>query len=129
MWRGRCRTVGRLRHDATPSTTPTRWHRCATASSAPTPSLVYLDGNSLGRPLAITGDRLRTFVDDEWGGRLIRGWDEGWFDLPLTLGDELGRVCLGRGARAGGRRRLDDGAALQADARGRRRPARAHARS
>ena len=57
--------------------------------------LVYLDGNSLGRPLTVTGERMRTFVDDEWGGRLIRGWDESWFDLPLSLGDELGRVCLG----------------------------------
>jgi kynureninase len=57
--------------------------------------LVYLDGNSLGRPLTVTGERLRTFVEDEWGVRLIRGWDERWFDLPLTLGDDLGRVCLG----------------------------------
>jgi kynureninase len=58
-------------------------------------SLVYLDGNSLGRPLEVTADRLHTFVRDEWGGRLIRGWDEGWFELPLGLGDDLGRVCLG----------------------------------
>jgi kynureninase len=57
--------------------------------------LVYLDGNSLGRPLTVTADRLRTFVEEEWGTRLIRGWDERWFDLPLSLGDELGRVCLG----------------------------------
>ena len=57
--------------------------------------LVYLDGNSLGRPLKVTVDRMRGFVQDEWGGRLIRGWDEGWFELPFTLGDELGRVCLG----------------------------------
>jgi kynureninase len=57
--------------------------------------LVYFDGNSLGRPLAVTGERLRTFVEEEWGGRLIRGWDERWFDLPLVLGDEIGRVCLG----------------------------------
>jgi kynureninase len=57
--------------------------------------LVYLDGNSLGRPLEVTAERLRSFVDHEWGERLIRGWDEGWFDLPLRLGDELGRVCLG----------------------------------
>ena len=57
--------------------------------------LVYLDGNSLGRPLAVTAERMRTFIEDEWGGRLIRGWDEGWFELPLSLGDELGRVCLG----------------------------------
>jgi kynureninase len=60
--------------------------------------LVYLDGNSLGRPLTITGERMRSFVEDEWGGRLIRGWDESWFDLPLSLGDELGRVCLGAAA-------------------------------
>jgi kynureninase len=57
--------------------------------------LVYFDGNSLGRPLAVTAERLRDFVLGEWGGRLIRGWDERWFDLPLTLGDELGRICLG----------------------------------
>ncbi|WP_151081617.1 kynureninase [Nocardioides cynanchi] len=57
--------------------------------------LVYLDGNSLGRPLRTTLGRLHDFVRDEWGGRLIRGWDERWFDQPLVLGDTLGRVCLG----------------------------------
>ena len=57
--------------------------------------LVYFDGNSLGRPVAATGARLREFVEAEWGGRLIRGWDERWYDLPLTLGDEIGRICLG----------------------------------
>ena len=53
--------------------------------------LVYFDGNSLGRPLKVTGPRLAAFVEQEWGGRLIRGWDERWFDLPRTIGDELGR--------------------------------------
>ena len=57
--------------------------------------LVYFDGNSLGRPLKVTGPRLAEFVEHEWGGRLIRGWDERWFDLPRTLGDRLGEVCLG----------------------------------
>ncbi len=57
--------------------------------------LVYFDGNSLGRPVAATADRLATFVRDEWGGRLIRGWDERWMDLPTTLGDDLARICLG----------------------------------
>src|SRR6478736_9005137 len=57
--------------------------------------LVYLDGNSLGRPLTSTAERLRAFVEEEWGVRLIRGWDERWFDLPLALGDDLARVCLG----------------------------------
>ena len=57
--------------------------------------LVYFDGNSLGRPLKVTGPRLAEFVEHEWGGRLIRGWDERWMDLPTTLGDRLGQVCLG----------------------------------
>jgi kynureninase len=60
-------------------------------------SLVYFDGNSLGRPLKVTGPRLARFVEEGWGGRLIRGWDERWFDLPRTIGDELGRVVLGAG--------------------------------
>jgi kynureninase len=60
--------------------------------------LVYFDGNSLGRPLKVTGPRLAAFVEQEWGGRLIRGWDERWYDLPRTLGDRLGRVALGAAA-------------------------------
>ena len=59
--------------------------------------LVYFDGNSLGRPLTVTADRLAAFVEQEWGGRLIRGWDESWFELPLVVGDDLGRVVLGAG--------------------------------
>src|SRR3954463_7753493 len=60
--------------------------------------LVYFDGNSLGRPLEATGPRLAEFVEHEGGGRLIRGWDERWYDLPRTLGDRLGRVALGAAA-------------------------------
>lgn len=60
--------------------------------------LVYFDGNSLGRPLAVTAERLARFTTQEWGGRLIRAWDEQWMDLPLELGDRLGRVVLGASA-------------------------------
>ncbi len=59
--------------------------------------LVYFDGNSLGRPLRVTGPRLASFVTEEWGSRLIRGWDERWFELPEVLGDDLGRIVLGAG--------------------------------
>jgi kynureninase len=63
---------------------------------APSPGLVaYLDGNSLGRPLTASLDNLNRVAAEEWGGRLIRGWDEGWLDEPVRLGDELGRVALG----------------------------------
>jgi kynureninase len=60
--------------------------------------LVYFDGNSLGRPLKVTGPRLAAFVEAEWGGRLIRGWDERWFDLPERIGDDLGSIVLGAAA-------------------------------
>ncbi|WP_396656112.1 kynureninase [Microbacterium sp.] len=59
--------------------------------------LVYFDGNSLGRPLRVTAERIASFVADEWGGRLIRAWDETWMQLPYTLGDALGAAVLGAG--------------------------------
>ncbi|GAB4588198.1 kynureninase [Nocardia sp. IFM 10818] len=60
--------------------------------------VAYLDGNSLGRPTRGTAERLAAFVTDAWGGRLIRGWDEEWFELPLTLGDRIGATLLGAAA-------------------------------
>lgn len=58
----------------------------------------YLDGNSLGRPLASTADRIAEFVRGDWGTRLIRSWDEQWMDLPTRLGDRIGAACLGAAA-------------------------------
>jgi kynureninase len=55
----------------------------------------YLDGNSLGRPLRATRDRIGRFVEEVWGSRLIRAWDEGWMDDPVRVGDQIGRVVLG----------------------------------
>ncbi|HEV7624482.1 MAG TPA: aminotransferase class V-fold PLP-dependent enzyme [Amnibacterium sp.] len=57
--------------------------------------VAYLDGNSLGRPVVGTAERLAAFVREEWGARLIRAWDEGWLAEPERLGDEIGRVALG----------------------------------
>jgi kynureninase len=61
----------------------------------PDPTVVYLDGNSLGRLPAATSGRVADVVGDEWGERLIRSWDEGWMDLPLEVGDRLGAALLG----------------------------------
>jgi kynureninase len=55
----------------------------------------YLDGNSLGRPLRATRDRISRFVDQIWARRLIRAWDEGWMDDPVRIGDQIGSVVLG----------------------------------
>ena len=61
-------------------------------------SLVYFDGNSLGRPLRRSAERLERFVHEQWGGRLIRGWDESWMDLPFEIGDTIGRAVIGAAA-------------------------------
>ncbi|MCO7240238.1 aminotransferase class V-fold PLP-dependent enzyme [Aeromicrobium sp. CnD17-E] len=60
--------------------------------------VAYLDGNSLGRLPLRTRERLATFVREEWGARLIRGWSEGWVELPVLVGDEVGALL---GAAAG----------------------------
>ncbi|MDQ4504544.1 aminotransferase class V-fold PLP-dependent enzyme [Sinomonas sp. ASV322] len=66
------------------------------AAFAPAPGVsVYLDGNSLGRPLRTTPDRIADFVRHDWGTRLIRSWDEQWMDLPAALGDRIARIALG----------------------------------
>lgn len=57
--------------------------------------VAYLDGNSLGRPVETVPEALAAFARHEWGGRLIRGWDEGWLAMPVSLGDRIGAACLG----------------------------------
>ncbi|MEV6525137.1 kynureninase [Longispora sp. NPDC051575] len=50
--------------------------------------LIYLDGNSLGRPPKATLERLRTLFEEEWQNRLIRGWST-WIELARQAGDVL----------------------------------------
>ncbi len=58
----------------------------------------YLDGNSLGRPTKASAERINSFVTQAWGGRLIRGWNEEWYELPITIGDILAAAALGAAA-------------------------------
>ena len=60
------------------------------------PEVVYLDGNSLGCLPRATSARLERLVA-QWGRRGVRGWDEGWLELPLEIGDRLGSAVLGAG--------------------------------
>jgi kynureninase len=56
------------------------------------PGLIYLDGNSLGRPPREAVARSRDLVGDEWGRRLIRGWNDGWLGLARRIGAKIARV-------------------------------------
>jgi kynureninase len=58
------------------------------------PALVYLDGNSLGALPRATVARLERTVA-QWGERAVRGWDDGWLELPVEIGDRLGQAALG----------------------------------
>ena len=44
--------------------------------------LIYLDGNSLGQLPLKTNERMSQLVAEQWGERLIRGWNEHWMALP-----------------------------------------------
>jgi kynureninase len=58
------------------------------------PSLIYLDGNSLGMLPAATAERISKVVRRGWGRGLIRSWGH-WLDLPRRVGDLLGHHLLG----------------------------------
>jgi kynureninase len=53
------------------------------------PRVVYMDGNSLGRPPRAVLGALERLVREDWSERLIRAWTEGWMEVPLALGDRI----------------------------------------
>ncbi|WP_347265717.1 kynureninase [Paracoccus sp. (in: a-proteobacteria)] len=57
------------------------------------PDEIYLDGNSLGPASRAAQHELALAASQEWQRELIRSWNSaGWFDLPLQLGDAIGRL-------------------------------------
>jgi kynureninase len=54
--------------------------------------VVYLNGNSLGAPPLATLNRLWDVAARQWAERLVRAWDEGWLELPWSVGDRLGSL-------------------------------------
>src|SRR5512145_1912819 len=62
------------------------------------PSMIYLDGNSLGRLPKSVVERMKKAVEEEWGTDLIRGWNNGWWESPSRIGDKIGSLL---GAAAG----------------------------
>jgi kynureninase len=58
------------------------------------PSLIYLDGNSLGPLPRATQARIAEVVAQEWGAGLVRSWHR-WIGLPGQVGDLLGEHLIG----------------------------------
>lgn len=55
--------------------------------------VIYLDGNSLGALPRATAARLRQVIEDEWGERLIRAWnDAGWIEAPRRVGAKIAKL-------------------------------------
>src|SRR5713101_5538521 len=52
---------------------------------------VYMISHSLGAMPRQTYDSLHEYADI-WASRGVRAWAEGWWDMPVTLGDEVGLI-------------------------------------
>lgn len=52
---------------------------------------LYLINHSLGAMPRNTYDRLHDYAET-WATRGIRAWAEGWWEMPLTIGDKLARI-------------------------------------
>lgn len=55
-------------------------------------SVIYLDGNSLGRLPLTASERINTVVNREWGGRMIRSWNENWWKMPLRAASRISKI-------------------------------------
>jgi excinuclease ABC subunit A len=53
-------------------------------------STTYLVSHSLGAMPRTAAEQLAGYAET-WAERGVRAWSEGWWDLPRTLGDEVGR--------------------------------------
>ncbi|MGE0886933.1 MAG: aminotransferase class V-fold PLP-dependent enzyme [Blastocatellales bacterium] len=51
----------------------------------------YLINHSLGAMPRATYDRLHDYAET-WATRGIRAWEEGWWEMPLTVGDKIARI-------------------------------------
>jgi kynureninase len=56
------------------------------------PAFIYMDGNSLGRLPKTTMPLAEDLIQQQWGNRLIRSWNEGWFTAPERVGEKIARL-------------------------------------
>lgn len=52
---------------------------------------VYLISHSLGAMPKGTYERMQAYAET-WATRGVRAWAEGWWNMPVSVGDEVGRI-------------------------------------
>ena len=56
-------------------------------------SIIYLDGNSLGRLPVEAAPRVARLIGTEWGRGLVRSWtDAAWMESPRRVGGKIARL-------------------------------------
>lgn len=60
------------------------------------PATVYLDGNSLGRLTNRSIEFQESAIREQWGRKLIRSWNDHWYDLPERLGKKIAGIIGAR---------------------------------
>ena len=53
---------------------------------------IYLDGNSLGKMPRNIPEILGKTINNQWGGKLIRSWNESWLELPNRLSEKYAKL-------------------------------------
>jgi kynureninase len=70
-----------------PAHDPERWRKEFPILDGTT----YLVNHSLGAMPARARDKMQEFLE-QWATRGVRAWGEGWWDMPVTAGNQLARL-------------------------------------
>ena len=54
--------------------------------------LIYFDGNSLGMMPLRSEQVVNKLISYEWGERLIRGWNENWWEMPMRISQKISEL-------------------------------------
>lgn len=55
-------------------------------------NVIYLDGNSLGKLPKKTIEKTSNLIQNQWGNRLIRGWNESWINLSSNIAKKIAKI-------------------------------------
>lgn len=59
---------------------------------SPESNQIYLDGNSLGKLPLKAISLSKEIIEDQWGKRLIRAWNDNWIELPDIIGAKISKL-------------------------------------